>query len=247
MIVTGGIVMFGWPISRLIGDDWVTLNSECGINSNWDYYYHSIDLHSISSLNGLIIYFTFSILCLIWDITTFLLYVYKIRFFRRYKESQRSVYQRILRILYKISTLTMFYQIVGFYSALLMFILGIYSKSVWNNLVIGILVNINPVTMSFCMYLMMEYNKDLYNKFLKIIHLTKLDTVYCCCCKYVVMDQLNEMDEDIQTAVTVVDMKRDNVNKTIDTEYETRNMSLNDQKIATNGCELSVQTITVTQ
>ncbi len=67
---------------------------KCGINKNIEFYYQSVDCGSTTNFT-----FFFSVLAFVyfvWDITTLLLYVCKIRSFKRYKSENVIIYSRIL-------------------------------------------------------------------------------------------------------------------------------------------------------
>ena len=104
-----------------------------------------------------------------------------------------------------------------------------------------------PILFICSMYLMMDYNIDGYIAFLKMIKKLKLHICCCCCCHHMVieqLDKLNNSDEHVSSDI-VVSIKKDKGNSMETTHiFETRNMSMDDQRIATNGRELSIETIT---
>ena len=82
---------------------------------------------------------------------------------------------------------------------------------------------------------MMDYNTSEYIRFLKIIYKFRL-YFCCCCCGYsLVVYQINELDTDQKQMVIEMDAAQDK-------SMVTANISINDQKIEQNGCELSIET-----
>ena len=45
------------------------------------------------------------------------------------------------------------------------------------------------------MFIMMDHNHRTYEKFLRILRVTKLYWLGCCCCKHMVIQQVDEMNE----------------------------------------------------
>ena len=111
MIIIGISLIINWPLSLIIPGYFNLINSKCGINSKFEYYFVPVKTFSFKYPYAWMVatascYF-------VWDITTFLLYYYKIHAFRHLikDKDQGLVYKRILSILYKIFILTMFYEI----------------------------------------------------------------------------------------------------------------------------------------
>eukprot|EP01084_Bolivina_argentea_P104056 186369_1 len=176
---------------------------------------------------------------LFWDLCTLFLYICKVNSFQKYKNTEPTVYKRIMRILNKITILTLFYQI-SIVVVLLMF--STLDQLIETDVLQVIISRIRGCLLSFSiscsMFLMLDHNKKQYIKFLQCIYYLKCHWI-CCKWRYMVIDQLNEALIDTQTlSSNVINNKEKSI------ELETRNMSVNDQKIATNGNELSVETIT---
>ena len=92
-------------------------------------------------------------------------------------------------ILYKIAILTIFYQIMVFLTCsftVLLSLLGAFS--------IGFLITTMSLSMNVSMYLMMDHNESKYIKFLKCMNRFKMDIFCYCCCRYMIIQQLNELD-----------------------------------------------------
>ena len=101
----------------------------------------------------------------------------------------------------------------------------------------------------------MDHNEEHYVKFLRRLYYWKLYMCYCCCRKMIVQ-QLNELELDIEINRLSKEVNNDNdnedgqkhVNKhenTISTKWETRNISIQDHKIKAIGNELSIDTTIV--
>ena len=91
------------------------------------------------------------------------------------------------------------------------------------------------VSITYSMYLMMDHNQTEYVQFLKFLRWFKLHWI-CCKWRYIVHEQLNELRQEEVVILNMVIR-----GPTIETNVS----SLNDQKIKTNGNELSVDTCTV--
>ena len=90
------------------------------------------------------------------------------------------------------------------------------------------------------MYLMMDHNEKQYHKFLKLLYYSKVYYL-CCCCKNMVIEQLNTLkDNETNNNEEEIDHDKTSI-------FETRNASIDDQKIVKNGMELSAQTITINE
>ena len=82
------------------------------------------------------------------------------------------------------------------------------------------------------MYLMMDHNKKQYLKFLRIIYIFKLHWI-CLCWRHFVIDEINSLNEETQQVsnlVTDMDKNNDN-NNNQQSQLETGNISIDDQKI----------------
>ena len=93
----------------------------------------------------------------------------------------------------------------------------------------------------------MEHNKEKYFRFLKIVYYTKLHIISCCCYGYMVTEQMAQLDSDISgMEEEMVDKKdRKKTHERQSTDLDTRNITIDDYKINTNGMELSVPAMVV--
>ena len=215
MYIIGVIICLNYAVSNETMPNFSIFNSKCGINDKFEFYYHS--LHIINTKIS-VFYPITTILCFYaWDLFTLYLYISKIRTFRMYKDKDPSVYKRIQSILQKIFILTTFYQIAGFFymliSASLMSVFGVAS-------IIGIsIMAVSSLTFSLSMYLMMDHNRTEYLRFLKILQYLKLNYL-CCKWRYFVLEQIEELDENVQTVAIEMNMG-DNIESQIETRNET--------------------------
>ena len=232
-------VMFGtplfmfitWIISAITSKRSAVFRSMCAINDKWEYQYVPVYLYSINSATICVLVHT--ALFSVWDISILLLYIYKIISFAKIKEGDQIVYERVMMILYKVSILTLFYQITAVISitigAVIWIIYPKILKVIW---FLGTFQS--SLAMNYSMYLMMDHNKNHYIQFLKIIRCLKLNWI-CCNWRYIVHKQLNELEKDPdQEPPSILPQA-----PTIDTIV----FSMADQKINTNGNELSLDTI----
>ena len=242
MCIIGIIVLPTYPISILYSASGTVIKSHCGISGDdWYHYYQDANPKVSSRTGGL--WAIASLIYFIWDITTILLYVWKIRLFKQYhKESQPIVYKRILSILYKIFILTLFYEVATVISV----VTNIQGDRMIINAIMGSFRFIPPFSYCYAMFLMMDHNHSEYIMFLRVIAKLRLHICCCCCCGYImVKEQLNEVDamdmDDKKALELQLEMQETQKNNNMDDsdKYETRNMSEDDQKITSNGNELS--------
>ena len=148
----------------------------------------------------------------IWDITTLLLYYYKIKQFMRFRRAKSyssgsihipapsnsdnstisntkddKIYHRIIFIMNKIIILTLFYEIwIGVLVICAYVITDFDTRSDMYSLIWIYLfcytLSTVPLVFSFAMYLMMDHNDEEYMKFLKLINCCKLQYIFCGCC-----------------------------------------------------------------
>ena len=112
------------------------------------------------------------------DITTVMLYWFKIRSFgHQHAEQQGAAYQRVQFILHRILILTFFY---------LISIAWLWAVSMFPILYFDLERDVYPVFialfLSSAMYLMQEHNTGEYEKFLQFLNRSKM--YFCCCCCY---------------------------------------------------------------
>ena len=181
---------------------------------------------------------------LFWDITTLGLYVYKIRSFR----NEPIIYKPVLSLLYRILILTLFYEIILFISVVIIAILIIsssISRAVTNSFT-ALLFNLSIVSVSYSMHLMMDHNLKQYDKFLRVIYYFRFHHLFCKY-KYIVTDQLNEADVDIQALsleITSISSIKKRENKSYECTTTTTTISHNDETCTrspnSHECELSI-------
>ena len=164
----------------------------------------------------------------LWDMTTLVLYVIKIRSLKKYEHINPDIYKRISLVFYEVITgiccLSVLISIFVF--------LFLPSAGIW---IAGCIMSI---AFSFSMYLMLEHNAAEYISVLKFIE-------YICCWTYyasLIRNQMNLISTQKSKLTNVVDEK--NINTTIvveETEYGTE---INDPGIEIPK-SLSLPTMTV--
>ena len=250
MITIGLLLNIIYPLINLLSGI-IILKSQCHINTkNLEFEYKSINPSEfIDYTPPDISVFLVAFVYICWDTSTLLLYIFKIRSFKRvYKETQPNVYQRILSILYKIVILTLFYQI----ELVIITIGGSIITEFLDDIAFTILstlgICINSITISLAMYLMLPHNMEQYAKFLKIVYWFKCHYV-CCCYRNMVIEQLNELTSDVDeknlSDVVGVDNGDYKTGKRQSRKsFETGNNSVPIKHINSNGFELSLETVT---
>ena len=228
MVIFGIFSFFSYSISTMF-ERFAGLNIKCGINSNFESYWRPI-INTHQSFIDFSIYGSM-LLYIIWDLGTLLMYIAKIRLFKEYKHSQPIVYKRILSILYKITIMTLFYDMLFLMGVALSFFLFIPDSDA---LVTAALIpRLGTLLYGVSMMLMMDYNSSLYGKFLQIIYKFKLHFCFCCC-RFMILEQLKEMEEE-----NMNQMKQQEVEKSIETKtIQTRDCQ--DTKMGQIGGEMSV-------
>ena len=237
MVIFGVLLTLSGLIAALFNDSF-GFNAKCGINSNLEYYSKSIHL---SFIKYSIIWSAITwLLYTVWDIMTLLLYIAKVRLFKKFQKSEPLVYQRILSILYKIAIITLFYDITTFTSIFVFYILWILnSESIWIGMMASFVTRSFTVLYSYSMFIMMDYNLKHYVKFLKFIYRFKLH--FCCCCYgYMIIDELQKLDN--QTSIVSNDTEIKKRKQTFETtQFAT--LDAHDQNIQAIDCvsELTIQ------
>ena len=178
---------------------------------------------------------------LFWDILALILYINKIgriKLICRHDNNGQVIYQRVLSILYKITILTLFYQlmIISFTTSYLL--VSFYTSDEFN----GYLQDVFFSTMlcsgssmwTLSLYLMMDYNKDKYFKFLKFIFYSRLHFV-CCCCSSMVNEQFKEIQLEIK------EMHNNNDNNEDENERKIKKM----KTIESQRTSISIKRITM--
>ena len=199
MIIIGILLLINWPLAILFSWHFHNIKSECGITSDYKYYYSPANF--LPNEYRTFTWYRITIVTyLCWDIFTLSLYAFKIiSLFRNYKTTQPIIYKRITSILFKIFVITLFYEYVYFYNIMIISVIvnmG-YADAMIGEIMITTVANTPVICISFCMYLMMDYNIESYWNFLRVIHGTKLHFC-CCCCRFMVVEQMELLELQIQ-------------------------------------------------
>ena len=115
--------------------------------------------------------------------------------FKKYKNENKKVYNRIMLILNRILILTLLYQIIFLCEAIFEYFAQVQSltaqhiNTVVNQLwfSVGAIVSI---LWSLSMYLMQEHNTKSYKQFLYSLDYLKLDYILCYCCKSWIKEEI---------------------------------------------------------
>ena len=179
-----------------------------------------------------------------WDITTLLLYSYKIKSFRKVTSlSQDAVWRKIMFILQRIIIITLFYQI----SMILCQLVAVFVRysldndNVLRETVLHIEGALLTMLWSISMYLMLEHNTNEYLKFLRCFKKSGLKYVYFCCWHRVVDRQLADFEE-MKTAVAEETPRQKTLNST---EFDNASRNVKFSSHGDGGS--SIPTITVVQ
>lgn len=157
-------------------------------------------------------HYSLVVIASIWDTTTLLLYLNKIRTFRKIYQNEQ-IQRKILFILYRIVIITVFYQITMvllsmLYGALPFICVPSHMDWYWDpitKIIEDSSVSVwLSILLSFCMYLMMEHNTTTYVRFLRCLHVTHFKYLYFCCFHRMVDHQLEELDSPIAEYVSSV-------------------------------------------
>ena len=173
------------------------VNNKCGIKDNFFFYAKPIRISISGNANAIMVVgLVASLGYLFWDIGILLLYIVKIRAFRKFKHSDPTVYSRLMSILHKITILTLSYQFTTVFAVIIFWAMAVAfgKNSVFFRLSVVICTTLTTTATNYSMYLMMDHNKKQYYKFLKTIYNLKLHWL-CCCCGFMVIEQL--LHEDV--------------------------------------------------
>ena len=183
------IIMFTIGIMTLINTSicpWFWSDRSCSANiANDEYRWISPHTRDAPGF-GLWVSITM-IVYILWDIATLSLYIFKILSFRRFKQQNEEVYNRIMFILKKVVILTMMYEIL----CVLVMASGTIADSVTlsygDQSIIVILCSILYrvswqilcVAVNLSVFLMQSHNENEYKQFLTLFY--KLKIYYVCC------------------------------------------------------------------
>ena len=235
------ITMFGVAIVLYVFEIIISIDhyvSSCGINYEYQSYINYQYLRDKELYQ-----FWMSIIMgvyVIWDVTTLILYIYKIRVFTNSEHSKDDkVRNRILSILNRITIITLFYQVMSI-SIVIYWVL--FHAEHPNRLFDTVLTCLPQLLYGYSMYIMLDHNKKSYNCFLKILYRFRLYFVCYCCCKQMIIQQWS----DIQlTELTINDNERDVCPNIETTDYGTKvnDTIVNPPKIEFRG-SFSANTVT---
>ena len=194
IMIIFGIVIFAIHSISSMFDNTSGLNAKCGINSKFEHYFYQINNnHEMLTFYGI---FISALLYVLWDLGTLALYMAKIRMFKTYKTSEPIVYKRISSILYKIAIITLFYDITSLILLVLSLILYLLcTQSQWFCWATDVTARSSTILYGVSMMLMMDYNTELYARFLRCIYRMKL-YLCCCCCSFMVIEELLSVSVD---------------------------------------------------
>ena len=213
MYILGLIHLINYPLSAalstVIGSDFF---KECSYIYNSDvdevqFVRINVDIWSVTAEQDWIWFQCSIILFIAWDLSTLCLYIYKTLSLKSQMKESEAVSKRISNILNKIIILTIMYQ--------LFFFLGLIISSFreyWNYFgLIGWSFSnlISSMAMIISMYLMMDYNKKDYVKFIKLFK--RFCFCLSCsatCCDIDNDDQNNDTDESHESTNAVPTTKR---------------------------------------
>ena len=201
MFIIGGICSIVFIVSWMFIPGLPPFYTKCGYNTNYDLYRQPLITPSYNEASYILISIVF--IALLWHFSILYLYIRKVKQFHEStpkadKKGTETVYKRVRLILHKITTLTLFYLFIGTCS-----ITALTAKwSVFGNQsaeysVANAIWSGTILSYSLTMYLMMDHNKNQYFIFVKAVYWAKLHWI-CCCYRYIITDQLEGLDENVQ-------------------------------------------------
>ena len=154
--------------------------STCGVTKHYDYYAvyggWSYQLNASWELVSTALY-------LIWDITTLLLLVFKLRAITSSTTANLENEQLLIvlrRNMTRITVLTIFYMMVVAISIIWDSAIDYIDAGAWLLWVDLVLYLLSPTVMSYAVFLMQPHNSREYGRFLNRLIFFKLH--FCCCC-----------------------------------------------------------------
>ena len=210
--------------------------SRCGINSRLEFEHEFWKEPWVMKADGAAIVNTWvtSLFAAwaLWDLTTLLLYVCKIRSFRKFKSDNAEVYARIQAILRRVVIVTVFYEL----SVLFLVLIGLLAWNMLGHDIIYLSVlSAGSVIVSFAQYIMLEHNTAEYDRFLNVLRSLRLHYLCCCCV------DIGTGTSEERNAVPSLD-KHAQANATWDTREMTQ--MAHEQR---TGMELSLETFATVQ
>jgi len=138
-----------------------------------------------------------------WDITTLLMYIYKIwKIGTFYKIKDEDIWNNILSILHRVVTITLFYQITAFLLEITLISISLIIDLKNNpNIKIGFFIQsvVSSSILSLSIYLMMEHNTSTYVAFLQFLRKFRLHCLCLCCCRGIVDQQLETLNSKMDS------------------------------------------------
>ena len=179
----------------------------------------------------------------VWDFSTLLLYIFKIRTFRKYRDANPAIHKRIMSILHRMFIVTVFYQVLctmnGVGMAVLDEVLGSAGDA---DALLTAQVLCFSVIYSYSMFIMCEHNGKQYARFLRA------GRFVFCCCRGIVREQLAQFEVDTCT-LDAMDgpppMKKGKSDP--DPTMDTRTHHGQLQAVHSNDFEVSFETCTVVE
>ena len=164
---------------------------KCGINDKYQYYSFE---DTIGASETISLWLNLALLCFaFWDITTLLLYAWKVFAMHRRKSNEKDLpkeaKEKIMSILNRIVILTLLYQIGN----LIIFVNSlIHDNMEWEEMYAlkWIPYEFGLVLISYSMFLMQSHNTKEYIKFLSVVYKYKLYWFGCCFCKGMIRNDL---------------------------------------------------------
>ena len=231
------LIMFGYAIILYSGISFFSIDHyvvSCGINNRYQAYENYKYLMHKNSYPFAIAICT--VMYIIWDVTTLMLYIYKIRMFTKSKQgTDDKVKHRILSILNKITIITLFYQFVAILLTLAWYLL-VYTN---HRLIACIPTYFSPLLYTYSMYIMLDHNKNSYKWFLKILYGFRLYFVCYCCCNKRITQQWNDVRS---MDLSLADNSGDNCPQIDNTIYDTKTHDILANNVQIRFQALSIET-----
>jgi len=203
MIVAAILMIFWWLFNVIIVEPFTL---KCGFSTSSGSFFHlKKQSHSIL-FNGMYRDFVLSlIVCAqIWDITTLMMYIYKIwKIGTFFKSQSNDIWNNILSVLQRIVTVTLLYQLTMLLNAVLFYFVPMIpglktDDNIAYTLRWCVMPSISSISWSLSMYLMMEHNLNEYIQFLYFCRTLHLDFVCFCCRRHIVDRQLKELKKSVK-------------------------------------------------
>ena len=238
--------MLSWIVLHTMADPLLLkcgLRNGSGINMFWEYRDRSLffegEPYSNEHLSPM--YYVWHSLCIvtlqIWDLTTMGMYSCKIwKFGKKYKNKDDGVWSNLLLIMYRIVTVTIFYEVSTLFIMVVnvgLAVVGLpeFMENTETMLYDVVLPSLVSILMSLSMYLMMEHNTSTYVDFLRFLRGVHLHSLCFCCCRGIVDSQLVQYDAPEVAVQNVKRQRTVNLEETMhtnissDAEYRTEEPS----------------------